>query len=193
MTAPSPTPDPAAGRAPIARRGARDTLVPGSAGRAVLPSPVGRAAPQSSPQPRERASAAGTPGPETAPAPLLPGQAAVRARDTSPVGGALDGARGVPAGSRGLRGKDFRDAMRRAQTGRKTTRAAAIKRPVMPMPEPAAGGAEITATAHCIDRCEWTAGPGDPAEVDKLAATHTEKPPKHPTAVVAGLRTGATA
>ena len=75
--------------------------------------------------------------------------------------------------------------MRRAQTGRKTPRAAG-KRPVAPLPEPVAGGAELTATAHCI-RCEWTAGPGDPGEVDKPAERHTTKPPKHPTAVVAGL------
>lgn len=42
----------------------------------------------------------------------------------------------------------------------------------------------LTATAHCI-RCDWTAGPGPAAEVDKAAKGHTEKPPKHPTATVA--------
>ena len=101
----------------------------------------------------------------------------------TPAGSAPDADDALSAGSRGLRGKDFRDAMRRAQTGRKTTRAAG-KRPVAPTPEPAAGGAELTATAHCI-RCGWTAGPGDPAEVDKLAERHTTKPPKHPTSTVA--------
>lgn len=42
----------------------------------------------------------------------------------------------------------------------------------------------LTATAHCIRGCDWTAGPGPAAEVDKAAARHSEKPPKHPTATV---------
>lgn len=43
----------------------------------------------------------------------------------------------------------------------------------------------LAATAHCIGRCDWTAGPGDAAEVDKAAEKHAGKPLKHPTATVA--------
>jgi hypothetical protein len=42
----------------------------------------------------------------------------------------------------------------------------------------------LTATATCLDGCGVLAE-GDPATVDKAAAKHTEKPPKHATAVVA--------
>ena len=43
----------------------------------------------------------------------------------------------------------------------------------------------LTATAHCIGRCDWTAGPGAAGDVDRAAARHTEKPPKHPSVVIA--------
>jgi hypothetical protein len=43
---------------------------------------------------------------------------------------------------------------------------------------------QLTATARCIGRCEWTAGPGDPAEVDHAAEAHTLKA-GHPTATAA--------
>ena len=49
----------------------------------------------------------------------------------------------------------------------------------------------LTTTAHCIRDCGWTAGPGPMAEVDKAAARHTEKPPKHATATVAEPAGGA--
>jgi hypothetical protein len=42
----------------------------------------------------------------------------------------------------------------------------------------------ITVTAHCIGRCEWTAGPGDWADVDKAAEAHT-RTTRHPTATEA--------
>ena len=41
----------------------------------------------------------------------------------------------------------------------------------------------VTATAHCIGRCGWTAGPGDPAAVDRQAERHT-KATGHPTGTV---------
>jgi hypothetical protein len=43
----------------------------------------------------------------------------------------------------------------------------------------------LTAAAHCIGRCEWTAGPGPAADVDRAAKKHVSV--GHPTAVVAEL------
>lgn len=43
-------------------------------------------------------------------------------------------------------------------------------------------GVTLTATARC-QGCDWTAGPGPQADVDKAAEKHTRK--GHPTAVVA--------
>ncbi len=40
----------------------------------------------------------------------------------------------------------------------------------------------VTASAHCL-RCDWTAGPGTMAEVDKAAERHTKS--GHPTATAA--------
>lgn len=48
-------------------------------------------------------------------------------------------------------------------------------------------GRDLTATAHCIGRCGWTAGPGDPAAVDRDADKHTRG--GHPTATVCTGRT----
>ena len=39
----------------------------------------------------------------------------------------------------------------------------------------------MTATAHCLG-CDWTAGPGPAADVDKAADKHTG--PGHPTATI---------
>ena len=39
----------------------------------------------------------------------------------------------------------------------------------------------LVSTATC-SRCEWTAGPGDPADVDRAAEKHTNAA-RHPTAV----------
>ena len=41
----------------------------------------------------------------------------------------------------------------------------------------------VTVTAHCIGQCDWTAGPGDPAAVDRAAEKHTKG--GHATGVVA--------
>jgi hypothetical protein len=41
----------------------------------------------------------------------------------------------------------------------------------------------LTAAAHC-QRCDWTAGPGDPATTDKQADKHT-RTTSHPTATIA--------
>lgn len=45
--------------------------------------------------------------------------------------------------------------------------------------DPAAG-------AHCIGRCDWTAGPGPAADVDRAAEKHT-KTTGHPTSTLATL------
>jgi hypothetical protein len=43
---------------------------------------------------------------------------------------------------------------------------------------------QLAAAARCLaPGCDW-AEAGDPAAVDKAAARHTEKPPRHPTATV---------
>lgn len=42
----------------------------------------------------------------------------------------------------------------------------------------------LTATARCLAGCGLLAE-GDPQAADKAGRLHTEKPPKHPTAVVA--------
>ncbi len=43
----------------------------------------------------------------------------------------------------------------------------------------------VTVTAHCIGReCEWTAGPGGQADVDRAAEKHT-RTTRHPTATLA--------
>lgn len=49
-------------------------------------------------------------------------------------------------------------------------------------PRSSQGAVTLTATAHC-HRCDWTAGPGNPAVVDKAAEKHVAV--GHPTAVVA--------
>lgn len=41
----------------------------------------------------------------------------------------------------------------------------------------------LTASAHCIGRCDWSAS-GDQASVDKQAEAHTRKT-RHPTATAA--------
>lgn len=40
----------------------------------------------------------------------------------------------------------------------------------------------LTAAAHCL-RCDWTAGPGPAADIDRAADKHTRG--GHPTAVTA--------
>jgi len=41
----------------------------------------------------------------------------------------------------------------------------------------------MVATAHCIGRCDWSAGPGAMDAIDKLAEKHT-KTTKHPTVTI---------
>lgn len=41
----------------------------------------------------------------------------------------------------------------------------------------------MTATARCIGRCEWTAGPGPWPDIDRAADKHTRT--GHPTATTA--------
>jgi hypothetical protein len=47
----------------------------------------------------------------------------------------------------------------------------------------------LTASAHCIGRCDWSAS-GDPASVDKAAEKHT-RTTRHPTATLARPATAA--
>ena len=41
----------------------------------------------------------------------------------------------------------------------------------------------VVAVAHCVGRCEWTAGPGEWAATDRAAEQHTRQA-KHPTATM---------
>ena len=111
----------------------------------------------------------GRPGPET----TRPGPASVRAGDQTPAGASDNDS--PPAGSRpALRGAEWRAAAAKASRRRpaKAAPRAAAKAPAIPLPP--AVGASLTATAQCLSGCGWTAGPGDPEEVDKAAAAHTK-------------------
>lgn len=154
------TPDPVAGTAPASRH----VALAGEAGPDSPPSgPAGKTSPAAAPQ----SPAAGDPSPAGGESASLR-----RAADSS-----------SPAGSRGLRGAEWRREAARASRRRPTrvTASAAAKAAAVP---PVTGGAALSATATCLGRCDWTAGPGDPGEVDKAARAHTEKPPKHPTNTV---------
>ena len=105
------TTDPAAASAPVSRRAARAT----EPGRPAVPgAPHGTAGGKTSSQPSER-QAVRTPGPETAPAPPLLGQEAVRARDTSPAGASLKAHGSHPAGSTRALFIDVQDTERAAR------------------------------------------------------------------------------
>ena len=95
----------------------------------------------------------------------------------------------LPAGSQALSGAEWRKAVKAAQSKarRKTTRPAAASRPAAPsaaLPAAPPGTAVLVATASCTG-CEWTAGPGSAADVDRAAETHTGV--GHSTAVSAEL------
>jgi hypothetical protein len=103
-----------------------------------------------------------------------------RGRAQAPV----PGASASPAPGTGLKGAEWRQAVKAAQgKGRRSTPRAAVASLAL---QPPADGARLTATARCVIGCDWTAA-GTAAEVDKAAETHTVKLPKHPTAVVAEL------
>ena len=77
--------------------------------------------------------------------------------------------------SAGLQGAEWRKAVKDAQAKnrrRKTTRTTS-KRPAQTIdPSPASpGSAPLIATASCAG-CEWTAGPGSMADVDRAADKH---------------------
>ena len=48
----------------------------------------------------------------------------------------------------------------------------------------------VTATAHCLG-CDWTAGPGSQADIDRQAERHTKA--GHPTATVGAPATSTSA
>lgn len=127
-----------------------------------------------------RGASAGTPSPARYPRP-----GAGEGTKTPAVGAGASPA--STAGSRGLSGAEWRKAAAKAARRRpaRATPKAAAKVTIPPAP---ATGAALTATATCLGGCDWTAGPGDPAEVDKLAERHTTKPPKHPTNVVSEVK-----
>ena len=93
----------------------------------------------------------------------------------------------LPAGSTGLRGAEWRQAVKDAQAKtrrRKTTPAAKPSRAAVPLPSlPGGSSVPLVATAHCTAPCERTAGPGPAAAVDRAAEKHVGV--GHPTAVIA--------
>jgi len=86
-----------------------------------------------------------------------------------------------PAGSRGLRGAEWRKEAAKASRRRPAKAPRTTAKVTIPPPT---GGAALTATATCLAGCGVIAGPGDPAEVDKAAEAHTKKAPMHPTSVM---------
>ena len=142
------------------------------------PTPLRGAASTSAPRSRERAVVR-TPGPETRAASPLHGAAQVRARVKTPAGAVTPREGAAPAGSRGLSGAEWRAAA--AKASRRRPAKAAPRAEAGPTIPPPGGGAALTATARCLRGCDWTAGPGDPAEIDKAAERHTTRAPKHPT------------
>lgn len=181
MTDRTPQDPAASARSPVVPPGAARASVPG--GPATSPAPTGVAGGKMSRQAQAPNSLApdGTPDPET----RRPGPAEVRVRAKTPAGTAPASQReadsAVPAGATRLRGQEALDAIRRAQSRSRRTPAARKPAATAKAPPPPAVGASLTATARCLSGCGWTAGPGDPAEVDKAAKAHTEKPPKHAT------------
>ena len=115
------------------------------------------------------AGRAGSRSPIREPAPRTPAGAGI------PSHAGEAGAAPAPAG---LRGAEWRRAVRDAQAG-KRRKTPATKRPALPVP---VSGATLTATARC-GGCEWTEGPGTAAAVDKAADKHVSV--GHPTATIA--------
>ena len=189
------TPDPATGNAPAPSRRAAQAK-PGGAGPGFPPAgPAGQSSPllpsgARQVPPGAHQAAAGSPAPATRAGLSNRVPARDRGRTQTPGGGGLPPqAGGADAPSPGLQGAEWRKAVKAAQAGnrrRTTTRTARQPAPApsLPVPPPGAGAA-LTATAHCIGACEWTAGPGPAGDIDAAAEKHTKKPPKHPTAIVA--------
>ena len=155
-----------------------------------------------SPQSAADGVAAGMPTPETGATrvPVAPVRGRATRSSPLPPTGPTTGAAGNqnPAGSEqrraagklpagpALRGEAWRQAAKAATAkSRKTTRPRKAAPPSSLPLTPPGQGAGLTATAHCIGSCEWTAGPGSAREVDKAAENHSTKPPEHPTATVA--------
>lgn len=129
------------------------------------------------------------PGP-TSPSPLVPEPRTAAAGTSTSPGGATVRAGALPGDTRGLSGAEWRTAAKRAQSkSRRSARSAAAKPAATVTVPPPATGAALTATARCLRGCGVIAGPGDPAEVDKVAERHTTKPPKHPTSVASEVTT----
>ena len=145
----------------------------------------GTAAPLAPPGPAWTCAGPGDPEPgagsERLPA---PGRA-----PRSPAGAVRRAEAAALAGPKALRGAEWRKAVKDAQAKtrrRKTTPAA---RSAVPMPNlPATSGVRLTATADC-GGCDWTAGPGDAASVDRAAEKHVRV--GHSTAVIAEPEAGA--
>jgi hypothetical protein len=102
----------------------------------------------------------------------LPGSSSSREPGTSsPTGGVRAAADAPPAGSTGLRGAEWRKAVKDAQAKTRRRKPAAAK-PSVTLPSLPAGSVPLVATARCIAPCEWTAGPGTASDVDRAAEKH---------------------
>ena len=162
-------------------------LVP--AGRYSPPgSPLEQAEPGTSSPPVRPGPRAGMPVPETG-ATSASGVAPVR--DTAPrtPAAGMGASPKSAAGPKALSGAEWRKAAKDAQSKtrrRKTTPAAKSAVPLPSLPD--ASGVQLTATADC-NGCEWTAGPGDAASVDRAAEKHVRV--GHSTAVIAEPEAGA--
>ena len=203
-TGPAPHPSPPGA---VTAQGSRHgTSTPGGHPSPLLPfsgppEAAGNLSPVTAPEAAPGASGAGR-GQAQPPSPVSPVRASgasaeLRDRGRATRAGTVTGgplvrqAEGaVPAGPKPLRGAEWRQAVKDAQSGRakaqrrKPGRTARGQQAPAPAPIlPAAGPVSaLTATASC-GSCEWTAGPGDAGEVDKAAEKHVR--PGHATATIA--------
>ena len=125
-----------------------------------------------------RAAKAEPGGPAVAPTPRAAAGGKTPAGAGIPPHAGEAGAAPAPAG---LRGAEWRKAVREAQAGKRRTKPARRPTPALPVP---VSGATLTATAHC-NGCDWTEGPGTAAAVDRAADKHVSV--GHPTATIAEL------
>ena len=204
--------NPSAGSPPVSRRVAQAT--PGgpvaleappvvAGGKTPLPAAPPLPQPgeaqdrENGPVPAGCPSLPGSPLEPVEPGPPIPGTAAVHDRVTAAGRGRIPrtpavGEGASPLPSAGLQGAEWRKAAKAAEAKgrRKTTRPAATSKqaaPALSLPPPSPGSAALTATASCTG-CEWTAGPGPAADVDRAAEKHVGR--GHSTAVAAELRAG---
>lgn len=111
-------------------------------------------------------------------------QPANQARDVREVAAAGTTLAAAEPRQAALSGEAWRKAAKAAASRQARPRTAAAVKPVgVP------GGVTLTATAHCLSGCGWTAGPGPAAEVDRAAEKHVRS--GHPTVTAAEPARGA--